>query len=83
MVGLDKLVTNKVFSWQVNKDHKLFVFYHGKQVMIVKGIDAQNLAEDLQSASEKEQQSILARITGNFKRGNERLAKRSSKNQAL
>lgn len=58
----------------------MFIFYHGKQVVVVKGIEVQNLAQDLQSASKQEQQYLLARITGNFKRGDEQQAKRNIKN---
>ena len=47
--------------------------------MILKGFDACSLLADLYEASKEEEQYLLVRITGNFKRGNERLAKRSQK----
>ncbi|MGY3778191.1 ABC transporter ATP-binding protein [Isobaculum melis] len=49
--------------------------------MIVKGSQAQELIEDLEHANQEEEQYLLARITGNFKRGNERLAKEHPKYQ--
>lgn len=47
--------------------------------MIVKGTQAQQLIEDLTDADQEEEQYLLARMTGNFKRGNERLAKQHPK----
>lgn len=72
--GRDK--TNKldeeVFSFRATKDAKVFLFWNGKQVMILKGNSAQKFLRDIVDADEKEAQLLMARITGNFKRGNER-----------
>lgn len=78
-MGLEDLVLNKVFTWREGKDNKLFIYYNKKQVMILKGFDASSLLADLYEASKEEEQYLLARITGNFKRGNERLAKENLK----
>ncbi|CAG9622280.1 hypothetical protein [Sutcliffiella rhizosphaerae] len=62
------------FSYRVTKDNTVLIEYKGKQVKILKGKDAEkilgkiNIAED-----DKAVQLILAKITGNFKRGNERI----------
>lgn len=45
--------------------------------MISKGTEAENLLANLLTASKKEDPYLLARITGNFKRGNEKLAKKT------
>lgn len=60
------------FDYQVTKDGKIMISYNGKQVKIMKGKDAEKLIEKLEVADEFEVQLELARITGNFKRGNER-----------
>jgi hypothetical protein len=60
------------FSYRVSKDHKVFLEYEGKVVKILKGKDAEKFIEKINVATnEKELQLILAKITGNFKRGNE------------
>ena len=40
--------------------------------MIVKGIKAKKLLFQLSDSTENQKQLMLAKITGNFKRGNER-----------
>ncbi|WP_112181135.1 ABC transporter ATP-binding protein [Paraliobacillus zengyii] len=49
--------------------------------MVLKEQKAQKLLEELIDSSEEEEQYLLARITGNFKRGNEKLAKFNPKNR--
>lgn len=72
-MGIEKLIADQVFTYQENKDAKIMIFYYNKQVMIVQGEKAKKLALKLAKASLDEQQLILAKATGNFKRGNERL----------
>lgn len=60
------------FSYKVSKDNKVFVFFYGKQVMILKGKESEKFLSRIQNVSSKEAQLILAKVTGNFKHGNER-----------
>nr|WP_249292518.1 hypothetical protein [Metabacillus flavus] len=66
-------MNEKPFSFQTSKNQTVFLFYRGKQVKILKGGEAEkflarmNLAKD-----DHEIQLLLAKATGNFKRGNER-----------
>lgn len=61
------------FSYYITKDHIVFLEFHGKRVKILKGKDAERFLEKMNDAKdEKEEQLILAKLTGNFKRGNER-----------
>ncbi|MCD8511089.1 MAG: hypothetical protein LRY73_15305 [Bacillus sp. (in: Bacteria)] len=60
------------FHYRVTKDNTIFLDYEGKQVKILKGKDAEKFIKKMNVAeNEKERQLILAKITGNFKRGNE------------
>lgn len=60
------------FSFRVNKNNTVFLEYEGKQVKILKGKDAEKFVRKINFAeSEKDRQLIMAKITGNFKRGNE------------
>lgn len=80
-MGLNELVNNQTFSWKKGKNNKLFIYFNGKEVMVLKEQKAQKLLEELIDSSEEEEQYLLARITGNFKRGNEKLAKFNPKNR--
>ena len=61
-----------VFSYHICKDHKVFIHWYGKQVMILKGKQAQKFLSNLEGLDGREAQLMMAKITGNFKRGNER-----------
>lgn len=61
------------FSYQITKDNTIFIEFQGKRVKILKGKEADKFLERIEVAeNEKDEQLILAKITGNFKRGNER-----------
>lgn len=63
----------KVFTYRISKNNTVFISYEGKEIKIVKGKEAERLTGRIQSATtDKEVQLALAKITGNFKRGNER-----------
>ncbi|EJQ68865.1 MULTISPECIES: hypothetical protein [Bacillus] len=62
-----------MFHYRVTKNNIVSIEYYGKQIMILKGNDAEKFLNKINQASnEKEKQLIMAKITGNFKRGNER-----------
>jgi hypothetical protein len=61
------------FNFRVTKDNTVFLDYNGRQVKILKGTEAEKFIKRINAAeSTTEQQLIMAKITGNFKRGNER-----------
>ncbi len=64
------------FDFMVYKNRNVQIFYKGRPVMLLKDRSAQDLAEKLDRAEGKEVQLILAKITGNFKHGNEKLSKK-------
>ncbi|MFZ5354889.1 MAG: hypothetical protein ACOZCL_19485 [Bacillota bacterium] len=78
MDNIDKRnrLDEEVFSYKVSKDNKVFIFWHGKQVMILKAKESEKFLSKIQNAEHKEAQLIMAKITGNFKRGNEKLIKK-------
>ncbi|WNB90886.1 hypothetical protein [Bacillus sp. NEB1478] len=68
-----KKLDEEIFTYRLTKNNTVFIDYKGKQVMILKGKEAEKIMSRINSAnSEKEVQLILAKVTGNFKRGNER-----------
>ena len=70
---------DKPFSYRQYKNGNVSVSYEGREVTILKGKNAQKFSSQIENANELEAQLIMAKITGNFKRGNERLAKEKGK----
>jgi hypothetical protein len=60
------------FDYQVTKDNKVFISYHNKTVKILSGKAAEKLLAAVEDADEAAVQLALAKVTGNFKHGNER-----------
>ncbi|MCR8847520.1 hypothetical protein NQ095_03810 [Rossellomorea sp. SC111] len=61
------------FHYRVLKDQTVFIEYEGKQVKILRGREAGKFLKKINDANdEKGIQLIMAKVTGNFKRGNER-----------
>jgi hypothetical protein len=60
------------FSYNVSKDNKVFIYWFGKQVTILKEKESDRFLSRVQNADQKEIQLIMAKVTGNFKHGNEK-----------
>ncbi len=61
----------QIFSYKVTKDRKVFIYWNNRQVKILKGRQAKKLLSKINRANERDTQLLLAKVTGNFKRGNE------------
>lgn len=69
-----------VFTWRATKSGKLLISYEGQVVTTLSGTKAEQLIAKLDAAEDRVAvQHLLARATGNFRRGNEREAKRASR----
>ena len=60
------------FSYAVRKNGELHIFRDNAMVTSVRGANATKLVSKLNKASADQAQLILAKATGNYKRGNER-----------
>jgi len=60
------------FDWRVTKDGQLLVSRGNRVVTTVRGSAAAKLLGKLETVGDDEAQQLLARATGNYKRGNER-----------
>ncbi|MCI1592251.1 hypothetical protein [Heyndrickxia oleronia] len=75
MGNIDKRnrLEDEVFTYRISKNNTIFIDWYGKQVKIIKGKEAEKLLSKItQAVNEKEIQLLLAKVTGNFKRGNEK-----------
>ena len=66
------ILDEEPFDYKELKDNKVQIYWNNKPVMFVKGLAAKKLLMKIEKASGKEIQLALAKITGNFKRGNEK-----------
>jgi hypothetical protein len=62
----------EVFSYRVSKEAKVSIYWHSKQVMILKGRQAQKFIAKIADLEGVAAQLVMAKLTGNFKHGNER-----------
>jgi hypothetical protein len=63
-----------VFTHRITKDGKVLISSDGRLVTTLVGKNAQKLILKLESADRREVQHLLARATGHFKHGNERVS---------
>ena len=60
------------FAYHVTKDGRILIDRGGRRVTVVAGGAATSLIAKLEAADEAGAQQLLARATGNYRRGNER-----------
>lgn len=56
------------FSWTHRKSGEVVITHHGRAAAVLRGRRAAKFLSDLDEADE---QQLMARLTGNYKRGNE------------
>ena len=74
-------LSEEPFAYQIMKNGKVAINYRGKQIKIVKDKEAERLIARIKAVEDNitEVQLLLAKITGNFKHGNEKLDKNKRK----
>lgn len=60
------------FSFEARKDGRVAIFHRRRQARVLKGAEAGRFLDAVQGADPETQQLWMARVTRNFKRGNER-----------
>jgi hypothetical protein len=60
------------FSYRETKDGSVMINWHGKRAGILTGARAARFLRAVDGADPERLQIEMARVTGNFKRGNER-----------
>ncbi len=66
------------FSFKVQKDDRVAISCNGKPARVLKGTAAINFLEAIRDEDDASRQLWMARVTGNFKRGNEGLSRAGS-----
>jgi hypothetical protein len=70
------LLKEQPFSFRRRGDGSVAIFWEGRQVEVLTGKLAENFLAVSSDCSGQELQLLLAKATGNFKRGNEARARR-------
>ena len=66
------ILDDEVFTYKVTKDKKVFISWYGKQVTTLSGKNSEEFMRKIESADFHKRQLIMAKVTGNFKHGNEK-----------
>ncbi len=66
---------DKPFSYNKYKNGNVSIYWNEREVTILKGKNAEKFLSQILGKTEFEEQLVMAKITGNFKRGNEREGK--------
>jgi hypothetical protein len=69
------------FSFRPTKDGGVTILRDGHAVTLLRGDSAESFLAEMREASFPDQQQLMARTTGNYKRGNERLAASHPRNR--
>jgi len=68
----------ELFNYRVTKDQKVLIYWDNRLVMTLANEKARKFLRQIDDA-DADLQFIIARFTGNFKRGNERAGKNIGK----
>jgi hypothetical protein len=66
------------FRCRATRDGRVLIERHGALVAVISGTRARRFLARSPNMDEREQQLALARLTGNYRRGNERPTRRGS-----
>lgn len=71
------------FSYQERKDGSVVITHHGRVATVLRGRRAADFLADVTDlpATAADAQERMARLTGNYRRGNERTSRQHPRNQ--
>ena len=61
-----------VFTWRATKQGRVFISWRGRIVTTLSGTRAQSFLNKVNGLDRRDEQLLLARLTGQFKMGTER-----------
>ena len=69
------------FTHRRRKNGEIQVLHRGKLAATLRGADAEDFAAEVESGEFADGQQLMARVTGNYKHGNERVASHHARNK--
>jgi hypothetical protein len=73
--------TDLGFTHRRRKNGDVQILHRGKLATTLRGSDAEDFAAEIESGDHTDGQQLMARITGNYKHGNERVAGDHARNK--
>lgn len=70
------------FTYNSLKD-EVHIYHNGKKATVLRGNKAREINEEFEYCDFASQQQLMARLTGNYKRGNEKQARNHPRNRML
>jgi antitoxin (DNA-binding transcriptional repressor) of toxin-antitoxin stability system len=71
-VSVPGSVENGAFAYRTRKGGEVVISHRGRPVVTLRGERAAKFQDRVEGLGDREAQLLMARATGNFKRGNER-----------
>lgn len=69
------------FGWQQRREGEVQVQHHGRLAATLRHRDAADFLDEVASCDDAAAQQLMARLTGNYRRGNERQAAEHPRNR--
>lgn len=74
-------MTPNGFSFRACKGGEVEIRHYGRVATTLRGSAAADFLDEVAAGSEEDAQQLMARLTGNYKRGNERRASQHPRNR--
>lgn len=74
-------MSNLGFTYRTRKNTDVEILHHGRLASTLRGRRAEDFLAEVSSGSEEDAQQLMARLTGNYKHGNERRAGQHPRNR--
>jgi hypothetical protein len=68
------------FAYQVRSNGDVVITHRGTLATTLRGDAAAEFVAEAEGGSDEDAQELMARVTGNYRRGNERLARKHPRN---
>lgn len=69
--------TPEGFAWARRKNGEVVISHRGRQATVLRRAKADAFVDDAFGATDADLQELMARLTGNYKHGNERRGRRT------
>jgi len=69
------------FTYRIRKSGEVEIFHRGRLASTLRGTDAEDFKQEARDESSADAQQLMARVTGNYKHGNEREASEHHRNR--
>jgi hypothetical protein len=73
--------SNLGFTYRIRKCGEVEIFHRGRLASTLRGNDAEDFKQEVGDKDSAQAQQLMARVTGHYKHGNERLASSHPRNR--